>query len=159
MKKFVGLFLIFMLLFGPAVNLASADYYEGKLDGEEKAEREHSGRGYFWAGTGFSFLFSPLIGGGGTIIAAYLSSPDPDISELRADDYPGDYIRGYRSGYEDVAQSNNVRNAWIGTGVGLATNLLLLTILMEPGYMESGDLYLEGASHRIGEIPVFAVDF
>lgn len=129
-----------------------ADYYDGVTAGEQRAEQEHSTALYWGIGTPAAFVLSPLFGGGATIAAAYLRTPEPDsqiMAEVR-EEYPDDYVRGFESGYADYAQSRNTRAAWGATGVAFGARLALILAADE------GDIY---SSPDAQEMPVFEMQF
>ena len=129
MRKIIILLIFLSLLFVSSFVANANGYYDGLMEGERAAEREHTTTTYWLIGTPAAFLFTPLLGGGATIVTSYVTSPGPDsrqLARLENEDYSTEYIRGFEDGYKDVAQSKNTRAAWGATGVAFAARLVII---------------------------------
>ena len=100
---------------------------------------EYRATGWGAMAFGASVLFSPLLGGGGVIVAANMVTPAVPLppsrmaEALRAYDSGSDLML-YQSQYaESMArpvQRDRSRRAWIGTGIGLGVNIVLVSLLL-----------------------------
>ena len=95
--------------------------------------------GWGWGSFGLSLLLSPLLGGGGVIIAASLSGAgDVPIHRLSlaqeefSDNQTAFYT--YQKEYEKEATKirrvANLNQAWIGAGVALGINLVIVIAIL-----------------------------
>ena len=149
MKKVLVLILIICVFLSIPFSAHADSYYEGKREGERIADNEHSTLPYWAAGIPASFFLTPLIGGTGTIAAAYLMGPNPDSGKMArlSEEHSEDYLIGFEDGYTEKAKSKNVRAAWGATGVGFTARLILI-------------LAMEGASASEDDyIPIFEMGF
>ena len=164
MVKRVSVVLTIAMLFTTTVFSfnAHANYFAGKLDGSEEARTSYNGgKGFFWAGFALTSLLSPILGGGGTLIAAYSSNPRPNVNYLRSTDYSSEYVSGFVEEYSRVAKSKNVKSAWGGVGLGTLTNILFLVALSSDDTyygLNNSDFNTE-QPHASKSIPVLRLSF
>ena len=128
MKRYLVFLLIITIIFTtPSIALADS-YHQGRREGQRRAEEEHSTALYWGVGLPAAFLLTPLIGGTGTIAAAYLSDPAPKPRTVQSmsKEHSEDYAIGFEEGYTDKAQSKNVRAAWGATGIAFGARLILI---------------------------------
>ena len=99
----------------------------------------YKGPGWGSLAFGASVLLSPLIGGGGVIVAANLVEPDVDIPTARLAQAQKEFtdtsdLLLYQSQYQEEMvepmQKQRSRRAWIGTGIGFGLNVLLIVALL-----------------------------
>ena len=138
-RVLMALSLVFLVVaYGAAENAGLGD---AMILGRQHAEMDtsdHESTGWGWGAFGASVLLSPLFGGGGVIVAAYMSGEERIpihrlawAQEEFSDNSTALYT--YQNEYEDVAKEMrrdaNVKSAWIGTGVGFGINLVFVIAL------------------------------
>jgi hypothetical protein len=88
---------------------------------------------------GASLLLSPLLGGGGVILAANTIEPSVDVPPARLAETQKEFtdtsdLLPYRAQYQETMikpiRSDRSRRAWIGTGIGFALNLWIIYALL-----------------------------
>jgi len=150
MRKCLIIILVICVVLSTSAVVQADSYYEGRREGERIADNEHSTLPYWAAGIPASFFLSPLIGGTGTIAAAYLMDPNPESGTMTrlSDEHSEDYLIGFEEGFTERAKSRNVRAAWGATGIGFGARLILVLATMD-GANSSQDDY----------IPAFEIKF
>lgn len=133
MKKIASLFLIICIVVVFSLQVNAGSYHEGLREGERLADREHSAVLFWVIGFPAAVLFSPLLGGGLTLIVAYSSNPRPDSSRmsLLSREHSSDYVMGVEDGYRSAARSKNIRAAWGSTGTAFVINVLFILATYE----------------------------
>lgn len=100
---------------------------------------EYRATGWGAMAFGASVLFSPLLGGGGVIVAANMITPSVPLPPSRMAAAQRSYESGsdlmlYQSQYaQSMArpiQRARSRRAWIGTGIGVGVNIVLISLLI-----------------------------
>lgn len=87
---------------------------------------------------GASVVLSPLLGGGAVIVAAKVVEPNVAVPPARLAEVQGTYdsatdVMLYQGQYQETMaapiQKARSKQAWIGTGIGVGFNLLVLMLV------------------------------
>ncbi len=142
MKKVLVATLVVMQIVLPCIAYGQTpqqvDYMKLEMKAERDAEADVKVSKAGWGIGAFlaSVLFSPLIGGGATIVAAYtiggsVEAPAAKMGEVEQM-YPGNYMAlkayedQYKETYASIKKKRQAKAAWYGTGVGFALNFILI---------------------------------
>ncbi|MFW6312735.1 MAG: hypothetical protein ACOC2N_02500 [Spirochaetota bacterium] len=138
MKRSTLLVLAFLIAGGAAFAQDADPITEATVHAREDAG-SYKGTGWGSLAFGASVLLSPLLGGGGVILAANLVEPYVDIPTARLAQAQKEFtdtsdLLLYQSQYQEEMvepmQKERSRRAWIGTGIGFGVNLLLIVALL-----------------------------
>jgi hypothetical protein len=141
MKRLLFVILLIGMVSGATFALtADADAEAESETDPIKAAIEHAGidgftyeaTGWGWLAFGASSLVSPLLGGGGVIIAASMIDPNEKVPLVRREsarqEYSGSdfllYQEQYRDSIAEFIQSDRSRRAWIGAGISLGVSVV-----------------------------------
>ena len=113
--------------------------YTAEQDAERDAKKS-STTGWLLGATGLSLLLSPLLGGLGTVAAAYSSGGDASVPTekiMKLEEEYGKnfdairlYSEAYEKKYKEVRRKKQGGAAWTGTGIGFLVNLVLIAAIL-----------------------------
>jgi hypothetical protein len=134
MKRSILLLMVIAIAAGAATAQDPDPITEATLHAREDAA-SYKATGWGSLAFGASVLLSPLLGGGGVIVAANLVEPDVDLPTARLAAARRTFTDGsdlllyqaqYQEEMERPVQKKRSRRAWAGTGIGFGVNLVLL---------------------------------
>ena len=138
MKRFV-MVVVVVALAGVALSAQESDPIADARAHAMIDSAEYRATGWGAMAFGASVLLSPLLGGGGVILAANMVTPNVPLppsrmaEAQRAYESPSDLML-YRSQYAESMtrpiQRARSRRAWIGTGIGVGVNIVLISMLL-----------------------------
>ena len=138
MKRLLAMVLILTFIAATA-STADADPI---MDARAHATIDASGyRATGWGAMAFgaSVVLSPLLGGGTVIVLANVLRPDVELPTARMADAQKTYESGndlmlyhsqYQESMERPVQKDRSRRAWIGAGIGLAVNFVIILAIL-----------------------------
>lgn len=138
MKRFILIVGVLVAAAG-MVSAESVDPISSATAHAAEDAEDYTATGWGAMAFGASVLLSPLLGGGGVIVAANVAEPNVDLPSGRLSFAQESFESGqdvmlYRSQYEesmeDPIKRSRSRRAWFGTGIGLAVNVTLIAILL-----------------------------